>query len=263
MHHLKRDITVDTYPSPFTGPGSFESQEGVILPWETGSALVITGPAVPASRDPRAAVFWLLTPPFRYGPQTPIRHALSVSAEEQKVRDILRANISKLMLEDTYRSMVRELEIAADREKSSKRRTIEVFFSWTTTEPSAMSRMLEYPLNEPRTLNWISTQDDPVSPGWIQTVLRDGRQSTSTASFMKLVDALEDALAQSDFETIDKVLIHLDYSQISPEAMVALLRTTYQARSSLQAWSAAVQKIKDELNRRGVDGQRVLAGLLS
>jgi ABC-type taurine transport system substrate-binding protein len=80
---------------------------------------------------------------------------------------------------------------------------------------------------------------------------------------MNMVNALEDLLGQSNFGLLDELLASVDYGEISPEVMVAFVRTTYQARSKLRAWPSAVQKIRNELTLRGFDGSRVLTGLLS
>jgi hypothetical protein len=267
MHQSKRDITIDDYLLPSGGRGYHESHEGVNFPSQTGSGTVVTYSALQERHHPRTALFWLLALPDE---PTPIRHGLSVSAEEEGVREILRANISKLVWGDTCRSIISEFA------RSPAHESLDSLFApfdiWITPDFGTLIKPIgqENAASGGRSISGgdpeltaAQPQSAPLSLDWVQALLQDGRQNTSQESFMNMVNGLENFLEQRNFEILDELLDSVDFSEVTPEVMVAFVRTTYQARSKLRAWPGAVQRIKSELTRRGFDSSRVLTGLLS
>ena len=89
MAPLKPDIALDTSPWPSLGRSFPEVAQGVTFRDETGSALLVAHSAVPQRHDPHAALFWIFTGLSGHTPPAPIHHALSVSAEEEKLLKLL------------------------------------------------------------------------------------------------------------------------------------------------------------------------------
>lgn len=67
-------------------------------------------------------------------------------------------------------------------------------------------------------------------------------------------------LSDGKFAEVDSALEKLDASRIHPSFVVALLRMSSQVRDRLPHWPEALEKLKAELQRRGLP-PTILAGL--
>jgi hypothetical protein len=75
-----------------------------------------------------------------------------------------------------------------------------------------------------------------------------------------LIKSISDKLYNSKFENIDRELATAKISRMSLDAVIAIARTTYSARSKLIHWRRFVDRARDEMKRRGEAGP-YLAGL--
>lgn len=65
---------------------------------------------------------------------------------------------------------------------------------------------------------------------------------------------------KKDYQAVDNMLESLDMS-LPFEDLVCTIRTTYPARKKLNNWSNTLTKIKEELDRRGINSSQALRGL--
>ena len=68
-------------------------------------------------------------------------------------------------------------------------------------------------------------------------------------------------LESNRFHEVDLDFEKQDLKQASPEIMLANLRSTFAARTLLRAWYPYLDRVKSELEQRGLDATRLLHGM--
>jgi hypothetical protein len=233
--------------------------EGISLPTQTGTVAIVTDPAAQSWSDPQARLALASGLPHSYRMPAPIRDPLSISVEDT-VREYMRA-LSAVAWYDICKTTVAEV-----RRYSNVARLVEamrVKLDFSPLISSIESKTEVDSAREDSNALTVKSPYDPLGVDWVKAIMRDGCQETSTDVFVNMIGGLEDLLNRHNFALLDRLLSSIDYRRISPEAMIAFVRVTYQARSDLQAWQTAVETIRDELTRRGFDGPRMLTGLSS
>jgi hypothetical protein len=102
----------------------------------------------------------------------------------------------------------------------------------------------------------------PSKAEWALELEKLGPKRPSTQELAGLIRSLNSVLRAGDFWQIDNAFRTLNVTKISVEGLIALLRTTYYRRSSLETWTAFLESVRKELNSRGLNTQEVLFGLL-
>jgi hypothetical protein len=102
---------------------------------------------------------------------------------------------------------------------------------------------------------------NPTKPEWALELEKHGQRRPTTQELAGLIRSLKSLLSAGDFWEIDTAFSTLNISNISVEGLIALLRTTYYRRSSLETWTAFLESVRGELNKRGLNAQEVLFGL--
>jgi hypothetical protein len=75
------------------------------------------------------------------------------------------------------------------------------------------------------------------------------------------INRLNIVLKDRDFALMDVIFRKLDVTKISPEMMLAFIRTTFAARSKLGEWCKLRDRVRAELSSRGYDPDILLRGL--
>lgn len=78
------------------------------------------------------------------------------------------------------------------------------------------------------------------------------------SNLLPLIQNLINLLEENKFEEIDEILKLTDVKIIEPEIMVALLRTTFPAKTLIKYWYNFFDDCFDELKRRNLDAYKIL-----
>lgn len=99
-----------------------------------------------------------------------------------------------------------------------------------------------------------------LMPEW-KAIAESGVGSLDLSQIKVLIIDLGDHLSGGDFPEIDRALGSLDFSRMGEDAIVAVSRTLYPARSALPGWQNFLQNAQHEIEKRGLDG-RLLCGIV-
>jgi hypothetical protein len=98
-----------------------------------------------------------------------------------------------------------------------------------------------------------------VNANWT-SIVGTSEKSLTYAQIEQLIDELTQALNDGKFDEIDRELSSLDPNGLCVDAVVALSRATYPARTKLREWSSFVKRAIDVLKTRG--DERAMLGLI-
>jgi hypothetical protein len=105
------------------------------------------------------------------------------------------------------------------------------------------------------------TVSKPVDVSWLFKAIACGRNECSKEALTALISGLSDLLLNRSYEAIDLVLRSILNFQLSPEALLAIARTSFAARRNLREWAGYVASMREEFRRRGLDANRLAQGL--
>ncbi len=118
--------------------------------------------------------------------------------------------------------------------------------------------------NEPRyTASITATRpvSKPVDLSWLFKAIACGREECSKEALTTLISGLSDLLLNKSYDVVDLILRSVLNFHLSPEALLAMARTSFAARQSLREWTTFVAAMKDEFRVRGLDVNRLAQGL--
>jgi hypothetical protein len=98
-----------------------------------------------------------------------------------------------------------------------------------------------------------------VDRSWLAT-LELGNRATSD-ELITTIDRLNIVMKNRNFELMDAIFRQLDVTSISPEMMLAFIRTTFAVRSKLGEWCQLRDRVRAELSARRFDPDILLKGL--
>jgi hypothetical protein len=99
-------------------------------------------------------------------------------------------------------------------------------------------------------------------PPWAGEVINAGMQEPGDAARVNMIAQMQEIARSGDVSQIDDVLDHVDVQALHEISLITLLRGTYSFSSRLQNWSAFRDRVGVELDRRGLDRDKILAGLI-
>jgi hypothetical protein len=99
-------------------------------------------------------------------------------------------------------------------------------------------------------------------PEWILNLYIENRDKASRSNLKILLSKMAELLDSRDFLTIDTILSQVDWKQLSPEIIMAFLRTSVVARENLPSYSVALESSCNELASRGLPVEMIMMGLL-
>lgn len=83
------------------------------------------------------------------------------------------------------------------------------------------------------------------------------------SALLPVLNDLAALLKAYDLAGIDRWLVGVNVANATPETLVALLRMTYPVRrEGLPHWVVLLEKVRVELDERGLDGRLILRGLV-
>jgi hypothetical protein len=94
---------------------------------------------------------------------------------------------------------------------------------------------------------------------WV-SIARSSETSLTYTQIELLIDGLTQVLNDGKFDELDKELSSLDPNGLCVDAVVALSRVTYPARTKLPEWSSFVKRATNALKARGAE--RAMLGLI-
>jgi hypothetical protein len=100
-----------------------------------------------------------------------------------------------------------------------------------------------------------------VDLSWLMNAIAAGRNACGMEVLAQLITGLSELLTNQAYEEVDLILRSVPLRGVSPEAMLALARTSFAARHKLTEWKKFVQSVRRELAQRGLDPDKLARGL--
>lgn len=88
---------------------------------------------------------------------------------------------------------------------------------------------------------------------------------TESKELVRLIGNLRTLMRNKQYVEIDVILalVVIIIITLSPEIMICYIRTTFIIKSKLYNWDILLMNIERELNRRNLDTEKILIGLLN
>jgi hypothetical protein len=95
----------------------------------------------------------------------------------------------------------------------------------------------------------------------MSSVLSHETARAESEELVSTINSLNGLLKARAFAILDWIFANADLSRARASTLIALLRTTYAARAKLRSWSTLLSRVRAELQRRGLEHDRLLRGL--
>lgn len=96
---------------------------------------------------------------------------------------------------------------------------------------------------------------------WLSDFYDEGKGLTSSKTMLPYYKNIDDLLVGKQFSLCNKFLTYLQVKQLSDSMLIGVVRITYPARAHLSVWADTLARVRNELASRGLDINKLLAGL--
>ena len=103
---------------------------------------------------------------------------------------------------------------------------------------------------------------EPTSLDGLTLAYEQGIESCSSEVLVQLIHDLKVLLQKRSFLLINEILRTADFSLLSPEAIVAILRVLSASKSELYEWKSSLLRAINVLNDRELETDQILRGLV-
>lgn len=102
---------------------------------------------------------------------------------------------------------------------------------------------------------------EKCSHSWFNDFCNHAASVEKPAEIFPLVQGIATLFKKKDYGSVEEILAIADLDNFSNTAMVALVRTTYPAKDKLNNWTDTVERVRENLVRKGLDAEKLLRGL--
>jgi hypothetical protein len=96
---------------------------------------------------------------------------------------------------------------------------------------------------------------------FIEFLYSEGTERASSNGLSSFMDYIFARLQYHKYDEVSDLLDSVDLDRLAPEYLIGLLRITFPERYLIKSWFLFVDLVRDELIRRGYDGNTELQGL--
>ncbi|WP_323905176.1 hypothetical protein [Aeromonas caviae] len=143
----------------------------------------------------------------------------------------------------------------------SSKTEINCFVSQKKTNELYYYTVINYINNTADLLKTNQLLDAPIKKTTEMVVSLEKNKLGRIASFY-VVYFVEKSFRQREYERVNQLLHEIDVNEITEWSMIALLRSSFSARSFLPAWTHLREEVKDKLEAEGKNHKKLLRGLL-
>jgi len=97
---------------------------------------------------------------------------------------------------------------------------------------------------------------------WLMEFNQVSHEAQNAADIQPFVSGLSDLFINNKYEIVNAIIEELDYSNMSVLSLVAVARSTFQAKNKLSSWTQAIGLIVGRLNALGLNHTKVLRGIV-
>ncbi|MGA1931697.1 hypothetical protein ACH5BF_03115 [Arcobacter sp. YIC-464] len=97
---------------------------------------------------------------------------------------------------------------------------------------------------------------------WIYELFADVDKLKTTKDIYPYYSKINDLVANTDFNTYNKILDNIDVKNAHEVLILSLLRIPFLRKDEITSWSSFLEKTKEELISRGHDTKKLLNGLI-
>ena len=102
---------------------------------------------------------------------------------------------------------------------------------------------------------------EKCSHSWFNDFCTHAASVEKPAEIFPLVQGIATLFKKKDYGSVEEILTIANLDNFSNTAMVALVRTTYPAKDKLNNWVDTVERVRENLVRKGLDAEKLLRGL--
>lgn len=96
---------------------------------------------------------------------------------------------------------------------------------------------------------------------WLAEFYEEADEAKTSIDIYPLISGISDLFSDKDYLSVDNILSSAPLDKLSVTAMVALIRTTYPAKSKLSHWDESLEAVRSKLASIGENHQSLLRGL--
>jgi hypothetical protein len=111
-------------------------------------------------------------------------------------------------------------------------------------------------------LDIVALREVPSAQRLLEEMSREPSDRASSNTLYRLLEALFELVGQKQFAQVDWLFQNSQPDRLAPELSIGMLRATSHHARWIPSWDGYLDGTRVELNRRGVDAEQVLAGLV-
>ncbi|HWK96950.1 MAG TPA: N-6 DNA methylase [Pseudolabrys sp.] len=99
-------------------------------------------------------------------------------------------------------------------------------------------------------------------PAWANEIVKAGLEDPGNAARVNLLVHMQRIARSHDLSEVDAVLERIDVRSLSQMSLITFLRGTFSFSGRLRSWKGFRDRVGQEFDRRGMDRNKILTGLL-
>lgn len=101
-----------------------------------------------------------------------------------------------------------------------------------------------------------------ITKTWVDEFLINAKDLSTANELFPYYSKINDLMIENKFKSYNKILTKIEISELNETLIIALLRLSFVWRSDIDSWEEFLHKSLVELENRGHDSKKLLAGLI-
>lgn len=97
---------------------------------------------------------------------------------------------------------------------------------------------------------------------WLSKIYNTGHDLKTGDDVFPIMAEISELFQGEQLQRIDLIMKDLDVDRLSPVGMIAFMRSTCSSKSQLPHWYEALNKVKNQMIKMGLNTDRTLRGLI-
>lgn len=97
---------------------------------------------------------------------------------------------------------------------------------------------------------------------WLKSFYDNAHNAESAKQILPLIAGIKELFSEKKYDTVNDILLEMDFKKLSHTAMVAFISATFPARHKLDGWPLSAQLVKVHLLSAGLEADEILHGIV-
>lgn len=108
----------------------------------------------------------------------------------------------------------------------------------------------------------METANQPAFPEWMKMLIENDGPQVERSVLVSVLNSISEKASEGAWEEIGTVLEYAPVAELSPTALMTLLRGTFRFRIEIDAWNGFRDAVAREFEQRELNVSRLMMGLL-